>query len=589
MKKLLDEISTVVGEAFTECGYDGSYGKVTVSNRPDLCEYQCNGAMACAKEAHKAPFMIADEIAAKLNGNEMFAKVESVKPGFLNMDLSEAFLAERINRMSNESKFGLEENKNPKTIVIDYGGPNVAKPLHIGHLRPAIIGESIKRILRYTGNTVYGDVHIGDWGLPIGLLITELRRRKPDLCYFDDSFTGDYPEEAPFTLADLEEMYPFASAYSKEHEDYHKEAMEVTSKMQQGNRAYRALLDHILRLSFADLKVNYGNLNVDFDLWLGESNAQPYIPDMIKDLEDRHIAHESNGALVVDVAEESDKREMPPCLIRKSDGAALYATTDIGTIMMRVHDQNPDEIIYVVDKRQELHFTQVFRVVKKAGYVKNDMNLVHIGFGTMNGKDGKPFKTRDGGVMRLSNLLKDIEEEMYNKIVSNHPVDDEKEARNNAKIVGLAALKYGDLSNQATKDYIFDIEKFTSFEGNTGPYLLYSIVRIKSILAKYKASGKDATGKKILPAHNKSEKDLMLMLAGFTAMIENAAAEYAPHKVCAYIYDLANIFNHFYHETNIMAEENEDVQASYVLLLKLTKEVLEASIDLLGFEAPERM
>lgn len=589
MKKLLDEISAVVGEAFTECGYDGSYGKVTVSNRPDLCEYQCNGAMACAKEAHKAPFMIADEIAAKLSGNEMFAKVESVKPGFLNMDLSEAFLAERINRMSNESKFGLEENKNPKTIVIDYGGPNVAKPLHIGHLRPAIIGESIKRILRYTGNTVYGDVHIGDWGLPIGLLITELRRRKPDLCYFDDSFTGEYPEEAPFTLADLEEMYPFASAYSKEHEDYHKEAMEVTSKMQQGNRAYRALLDHILRLSFADLKVNYGNLNVDFDLWLGESNAQPYIPDMIKDLEDRHIAHESDGALVVDVAEESDKREMPPCLIRKSDGAALYATTDIGTIMMRVHDQNPDEIIYVVDKRQELHFTQVFRVVKKAGYVKGDMNLVHIGFGTMNGKDGKPFKTRDGGVMRLSNLLKDIEEEMYNKIVSNHPVDDEKEARNNAKIVGLAALKYGDLSNQATKDYIFDIEKFTSFEGNTGPYLLYSIVRIKSILAKYKASGKDATGKKILPAHNKSEKDLMLMLAGFTAMIENAAAEYAPHKVCAYIYDLANIFNHFYHETNIMAEENEDVQASYVLLLKLTKEVLEASIDLLGFEAPERM
>lgn len=589
MKKLLDEISAVVGGAFTECGYGGSYGKVTVSNRPDLCEYQCNGAMACAKEAHKAPFMIADEIAAKLSGNEMFAKVESVKPGFLNMDLSEAFLAERINRMSNESKFGLEENKNPKTIVIDYGGPNVAKPLHIGHLRPAIIGESIKRILRYTGNTVYGDVHIGDWGLPIGLLITELRRRKPDLCYFDDSFTGEYPEEAPFTLADLEEMYPFASAYSKEHEDYHKEAMEVTSKMQQGNRAYRALLDHILRLSFADLKVNYGNLNVDFDLWLGESNAQPYIPDMIKDLEDRHIAHESDGALVVDVAEESDKREMPPCLIRKSDGAALYATTDIGTIMMRVHDQNPDEIIYVVDKRQELHFTQVFRVVKKAGYVKEDMNLVHIGFGTMNGKDGKPFKTRDGGVMRLSNLLKDIEEEMYNKIVSNHPVDDEKEARNNAKIVGLAALKYGDLSNQATKDYIFDIEKFTSFEGNTGPYLLYSIVRIKSILAKYKASGKDATGKKILPAHNKSEKDLMLMLAGFTAMIENAAAEYAPHKVCAYIYDLANIFNHFYHETNIMAEENEDVQASYVLLLKLTKEVLEASIDLLGFEAPERM
>ncbi|MCR5346051.1 MAG: arginine--tRNA ligase [Lachnospiraceae bacterium] len=589
MKKLLDEISAVVGQAFADCGYDSSFGKVTVSNRPDLCEYQCNGAMACAKEAHKAPFMIADEIAEKLNGNEVFAKVESVKPGFLNMDLSEKFLAERINLMAKEPKFGLEENKNPKTIVIDYGGPNVAKPLHIGHLRPAIIGESIKRILKYTDNTVYGDIHIGDWGLPIGLLITELRRRKPDLCYFDDAYTGEYPSEPPFTLADLEEMYPFASAYSKEHEDYHQEAMEVTSKMQQGNRAYRALLDHILKLSFADLKINYGNLNVDFELWLGESNAQPYIPDMIKDLEDRHIAHESDGALVVDVAEETDKREMPPCLIRKSDGAALYATTDIGTIMMRVHDQNPDEIIYVVDKRQELHFMQVFRVVKKAGYVKDDMKLVHIGFGTMNGKDGKPFKTRDGGVMRLSELLKDIETEMYNKIVNNHPVDDDEEAKKNAKIVGLAALKYGDLSNQATKDYIFDIDRFTSFEGNTGPYLLYSIVRIKSILNKYASSGKSANGKVILPPGSKAEKDLMLALAGFGAMIENAAAEYAPHKVCAYIYDLANIFNHFYHETNIMAEADEERQASYILLLKLTKEVLETAIDLLGFEAPDRM
>ena len=589
MDKVLEIISKEVGDAFEKAGYDRELGRVTISNRPDLCEYQCNGAMACAKEAHKAPFVIADEIAAKLSCNDMFAKVESVKPGFLNMDISDKFLSERINLMGKEEKFGLEANNNPKTIVIDYGGPNVAKPLHIGHLRPAIIGESIKRILRYTGNRVYGDIHIGDWGLPIGLLITELRRRKPDLCYFDDNYTGEYPEEAPFTLADLEEMYPFASAYSKEHDDYHQEAMEVTSKMQQGNRAYRALLDHILRLSFADLKINYGNLNVDFDLWLGESNAQPYIPDMIKDLEERKIAEISDGALVVNVAEEGDKREMPPCLIRKSDGAALYATTDIGTIMMRVHDQNPDEIIYVVDKRQELHFTQVFRVVRKAGYVKDDMKLVHIGFGTMNGKDGKPFKTRDGGVMRLSNLLNEVEDEMYNKIVNNHPVDDDEEARRNAKIVGLAALKYGDLSNQATKDYIFDIEKFTSFEGNTGPYLLYSIVRIKSILNKYAAAGKSAEGKVILPSGSKAEKDLMLMLAGFTAMIENAAAEYAPHKVCAYIYELANTFNHFYHETNIMAEEDEMKQASYILLLKLTKEVLETSIDLLGFEAPERM
>lgn len=588
MQNLIDEISSAVATAFKEAGYDETYGKVTVSNRPDLCEYQCNGAMALAKIAGKAPFMIADDIAAVLKNNTMFSKVESVKPGFLNLDLSPEFMAERMNKMATTKDFGFEKTKNPKTIVIDYGGPNVAKPLHIGHLRPAIIGESVKRILKYAGHTVYGDIHIGDWGLPIGLLITELRRRKPNLPYFDESYTGEYPKEPPFTLADLEEMYPFASAYSKEHEDYHKEAMEVTSQMQKGNRAYRALLDHILNLSFADLKINYGNLNVDFELWLGESNAQPYIPDMIKDLEDRHIAHESDGALVVDVAEETDKREMPPCLIRKSDGAALYATTDIGTIMMRVHDQNPDEIIYVVDKRQELHFMQVFRVVRKAGYVKDDMKLVHIGFGTMNGKDGKPFKTRDGGVMRLSNLLKDIEDEMYNKIMDNGDKD-EKEARENAKIVGLAALKYGDLSNQATKDYIFDIDRFTSFEGNTGPYLLYSIVRIKSILAKYNAAGLSTEGKKILPPANKDEKDLMLKLSAFSTMMEGAAAEYAPHKICAYIYELANVFNHFYHETNIMSCEDKDKQAGYILLLKLTKEVLETCIDLLGFEAPERM
>lgn len=588
MQKLLNMITEVVESAFEECGYDKSFGKVTISNRPDLCEYQCNGAMACAKAAHKAPFMIADEIQAVLIKNEMFEKVESVKPGFLNMDISNEFLGKYVLEMSGSEHFGCEPAKNPRTIVIDYGGANVAKPLHVGHLRPAIIGEAIKRMLKYMGNTVYGDTHLGDWGYQIGLLIKELKVRQPELPYFDPNFTGEYPKEAPFTLADLEEMYPYASAYAKEHEDYRLEALEITNELQHGNKAYRAVLDRILDISYADLKKNYHRLNVDFELWLGESDAQPYIPDMIEMMKEKGIAREDDGALVVDVAKEDDKREIPPCLIQKSDGAALYATTDLGTIVMRAHDQNPDAIIYVVDKRQELHFVQVFRVSRKAQLVRDDVELTHIGFGTMNGKDGKPFKTRDGGVMRLANMIEDIESEMYKKITDNHTVDPE-EAKQTARIVGLAALKYGDLSNQAAKDYIFDMDRFTSFEGNTGPYILYSIVRIKSILNKYKESGKDAAKYQILAPKSKSEKDLMLTIAGFSSMMESAADEYAPHKLCAYIYELANKFNHFYHETNIMSEENEEVQGGYIQLLALTKNILETCIDLLGFEAPERM
>ncbi len=588
MKKIIDSISEVVAKAFKECGYDEKYGKVTISNRPDLCEYQCNGAMACAKEAHKAPFMIADEIKAVLDKETMFESVESVKPGFLNINMSPEFLSNYMQTMISEDRYGVEDAKNKRTIVIDYGGANVAKPLHVGHLRPAIIGESIKRTLRYVGHEVYGDVHLGDWGLQIGLIITELKRRQPELPYFDESFTGEYPSEPPFTLADLEEIYPAASAESKKNAEYKKEALAITNELQNGHKAYTAILKHILTLSHADLKKNYGNLDVEFDLWKGESDAQPYIPDMIEDMKNRGIAELSEGALIVNVAKEDDKREIPPCIIQKSDGAALYATTDLGTIIMRREEQNPDAIIYVVDKRQELHFVQVFRTTRKAGLVRDDVELTHIGFGTMNGKDGKPFKTRDGGVMRLENMIEDISNEMYKKITENHTVDPE-EAKKTAKIVGLAALKYGDLSNQASKDYVFDMERFTSFEGNTGPYLLYSIVRIKSILAKYAETGKNVQDYKVLAPTSKSEKELMLTLSNFQSVIETAAEEYAPHKLCAYIYEVANKFNRFYHETKIMAEEDETLQGSYIQLLTLVKGVMETSIDLLGFEAPERM
>ncbi len=588
MKKLTDYMAEELSSAFEKAGYDPSYGKVGVSNRPDLCEYQCNGAMAGAKAYKKAPFMIADDVVANLADSKVFSMKEMVKPGFINLKVSEEFLADYLKEMERDEKLGADTAKEPKTIVIDYGGPNVAKPLHVGHLRSAIIGESIKRIGRFVGHKVIGDVHLGDWGLQMGLIITELKHRQPELVYFDDSFTGEYPTEAPFTISELEEIYPCASGKSKEDEAYRQEALEATHLLQQGKPGYMALWNHIMNVSVTDLKRNYANLNVSFDLWKKESDAQPYIPDMVEMMKEKGFAYQDQGALVVDVKEDTDTKEIPPCMLLKSDGASLYTTTDLATIVERMKLFHPDEILYVVDKRQELHFIQVFRCARKTGLVEDDTKLSFLGFGTMNGKDGKPFKTREGGVMRLENLIADIDEEMFNKIVENRSVRD-KDAKDTAKIVGLAAIKYGDLSNQATKDYIFDVDRFTSFEGNTGPYILYTIVRIKSILNRYVEAGGNLEAGELLKASNGSEKNLMLQLSGFGSMIESAFEEKAPHKICAYIYEVSNAFNSFYHETKILSEENQAQKESYIRLLQLTKRVLETSIDLLGFEAPDKM
>ena len=594
MKKMLDLLSAEVAKAFAEAGYDEKYARVSLSNRPDLCEYQCNGAMAAAKEYHKAPIMIANAVVEAMQGSEVFGEIQAVNPGFINMKVNNEYLSQYLNGMEKDERMGCEKAENPKTIMIDYGGPNVAKPLHVGHLRSAIIGESVKRIARFAGHKVIGDVHLGDWGLQMGLIITELRERKPELVYFDEAYEGEYPAEAPFTISELEEIYPTASGKSKQDEAYKEAAMQATYELQHGRRGYQALLKHILNVSVTDLKRNYANLKVDFDLWKGESDAQPYIPDMVQKMKDDGFAYISDGALVVDVKEETDTKEIPPCMILKSDGASLYNTTDLATMVWRMKDYNPDELIYVVDKRQELYFTQVFRCARKTGIVKPETELKFLGFGTMNGKDGRPFKTRDGGVMRLEHLISGINEEMLAKIQENQKTKENlgistEEAENTAKMVALAAIKYGDLSNQASKDYIFDIDRFTSFEGNTGPYILYTIVRIKSILNKYHGLGKDDSGAVIEAAHSKSEKDLMLELSKFNAVMESAFEETAPHKICSYIYDLANAFNSFYHGTKIMSEENETVQKSYIRLLELTKSVLETCIDVLGFSAPERM
>jgi len=588
MKKFLDVISMEMEQAFKAAGYDEKLGKVTISNRPDLCEYQCNGAMAGAKLYKKAPIMIANEVAEQLKDSKVFLSVEAVAPGFLNMKLNNDFITEYLKEMKDSDKFGLEKPEKTKKIMIDYGGPNVAKPLHVGHLRSAIIGESIKRIARFAGHEVIGDIHLGDWGLQMGLIITELQERKPELVYFDESFEGEYPAEAPFTISELEEIYPTASGKSKADASYKEKAMEATFKLQSGVRGYRALWNHIIAVSVSDLKKNYANLNVDFDLWKGESDVHDIIPSMVDYMKDGGYAYISEGALVVDVKEETDTKEVPPCMILKSDGASLYNTTDLATIMERMKTYNPDEIIYVVDKRQSLYFEQVFRCARKTKLVNEDTALRFLGFGTMNGKDGKPFKTRDGGVMRLEKLIADINEEMYQKITDNRDVE-EAQARETAKIVALSAVKYGDLSNQASKDYIFDIERFTSFEGDTGPYILYTIVRIKSILAKYLQAGGDLTQVSLQNARSDAQKNLMLEITKFNAMIESAYEEIAPHKICAYIYDLCNAFNSFYHETKIMAEEDAKVQAGYIALLVLCRDILETCIDLLGFSSPERM
>lgn len=588
VKKILDLIADEMKSAFTACGYDASYAKVVLSNRPDLCEYQCNGAMAAAKAYKKKPIDIASEVVEKLNGDGMFSEINAVMPGFINIRLNAAYLADFMNGMAKEEKLGVEEEGHGETIIVDYGGANVAKPLHVGHLRSAVIGESVKRMGRYLGYNMIGDVHLGDWGLQMGLIIEELRDRKPDLVYFDENYTGEYPSEPPFTISELEDIYPTASGKSKVDEAFKERAQTATFKLQKGYPPYTAIWKHIMSVSLADLKRNYDNLDVHFELWKGESDAEEYIPWLIQDLQDKGLAYESQGALVVDVTEPTDSKELPPCIVRKSDGAALYATSDLGTIIQREKDFQPVKYVYITDKRQELHFKQVFRVAKKAGYVKPETPMIHIGFGTMNGKDGKPFKTREGGVMRLEHLIADIDAAVYDRIMENRSMD-ETEAKETAKIVGLAALKYGDLSNQAAKDYVFDIDRFISFEGNTGPYILYTIVRIKSILGKYEAQNPGTKAETILPAASDAEKTLMLELSKYNDVMENAFAETAPHKICQYIFDLSNAFNSFYHDTRILAEEDKARQASWIALITLVKRVLEACIQVLGFEAPERM
>lgn len=596
MQTVIDVLSEIFSQAFANAGYDAGLGRVVVSARPDLCQFQCNGAMSAAKQYRKAPLMIANDVIAALPENDVVETVSVVAPGFVNITVKDEFICRYLEEMRAAPNCGFAKTDNPQTIIIDYGGPNVAKPLHVGHLRSAVIGECLKRLNRFAGHKVIADAHLGDWGLQMGLIIHELSLRQPDLPYFDENYQGEYPAEPPFGLKDLEEIYPYASGKSKEDEAYLEAARRATKEMQDGRRGYRALLRHIIGVSLPDLKRNYARLDVDFDLWLGESDADPYIPAMVKMMQDKGFAYKSEGALVVDVKEESDTAPIPPCIILKSDGSAIYETTDLATLVQREQDFHPDRVMYVVDKRQGLHFERVFRCARKTGVVRPETELSFIGFGTVNGKDGKPFKTRSGGTMKLSELLDTVESKVA---IKGEEEMDAAELKELKQIIGLAAIKYGDLMNPCESNYIFDIDKFASFEGNTGPYILYTMVRIKSILAKLKERHSDISAALSAAGHDTqrfspafsvaSERELALSLTRFSHAVSEAQKKDAPSLICSYIYEISNKFNVFYHDKKILAEENKDTLRALVALITLTLNVLDICINILGFRAPDKM
>jgi len=582
MQTITKALTDIVTAAFVKCGYPEASGVVTPSDRLDLCQFQCNGAFAAAKAYRKAPIAIASEVAEVLSSEEIFAKAEAVKPGFLNLTLSDEYMLSLAAGIDSDKFCGVPQADKQEKIVIDYGGPNVAKPLHIGHLRSAIIGESLKRLARACGCTVYSDVHLGDWGLQIGLVIAELSERYPDWKCFSEDFK-ESDGVPPLSAELLCEVYPFASKKSKEDDDFKAKAHTATFELQSGRAGYIALWKEILRVSIADLKSNYEKLGVDFDYWYGESDADKYIPELMKILEDKHLSRESDGALVVDVAKEDDKAPMPPVIVRKSDNSSIYATTDLATIIQRNKDFAPDKIWYVVDNRQELHFTQVFRCARLAQLVPDSTELEFLGFGTMNGSDGKPYKTRDGGVMRLSDLIETVTNASLERLKNSALVaGEDREAY--ARKIGMAAIKFGDLINHRSKDYVFDLDKFMSTDGKTGVYLLYTVSRINSIMKKAEGITPRLTG-----VYSEAERSLILKMIMTGDVIEHAMSEKAPNYICENAYQLAVAFSSFYHENHIISEPDENKRSSWLALAALTRKMIVKHLDILGIEPVENM
>ncbi len=585
---LKDELSEIVGEAFAAEGLDHALGAVKVADRPDLAQFQCNGALAAAKAAKKNPCEIAGAIADQLSARAEFADVTVAGPGFINLKLTEDFLSARLDALAADARLGGWSNGSPEKIVVDYGGPNVAKPLHVGHLRAAIIGESLKRIMRFAGDDVIGDVHLGDWGLQMGQLISELRIRQPDLVYFDADAKGPFPKESPISLSDLEEMYPAASAACKADKARADLARKATKELQAGRPGYRALWRHFVDLSVNAMKRDYADLDVEFDLWKGEADADPLIPELTEDLKSRGIVEESDGAQIIRVARDDDKKEMPPIIFVNSEGAVGYHATDVATIVDRKRELDPDRILYVVDARQRLHFEQVFRAVDRAGYF-DETRLEHLWFGTMNGKDGKPFKTREGGTLKLRDFIDMVTDRARERLTESgfaegySPEETEKVARQ----VGIAALKFADLSNPRTSDYIFDLDRFMAFEGKTGPYLLYASVRVRSMVAKARAAGAGEAGPVKISAPE--EADLALTLLAFADAVRDAYGRRLPHLLCDHAFALAQAFSKFYAACRIVDEADATLRSSRLTLATAAGGQLDLILSLLGFSAPERM
>jgi len=594
---LLENISKIVADAFENSGYDRKFGNISISNRPDLCEFQCNGALAGAKLYKKNPLEIAKEVSEILKNDEAFSSVEFVPPGFINIILNENYILGFMKDKNNFKDF--IDDVQTDTIVLDYGGPNVAKPLHVGHMRSANIGEAIKRIGKAVGNNVIGDVHLGDWGMPLGLVIAEIKERYPDLNYFKADFKKSLDgisDVCPVTVEQLAEIYPAASEKSKSDEEFKKKALEMTSKLQNRENGIYDLWEKIIEISILDIKKIYGVLNVEFDYWYGESNASPYIPKLLDALNDKNLMYESDGAYVVDVAQEDDKITIPPTLILKSDGSQLYTTTDLATIIQREEDFKPNQYIYLTDSRQSLHFTQVFRCAKKAKIVPESTNLNHISFGTINGADGKPLKTRDGKAKSLEELITEMYDAALKKVTENfkeHNVDEKllKEKEEVAMKVGVAALKFGDLYNYRSTDYVLDVNKFVSFEGKTGPYLLYTVARINSIVNKYKSElKKDCDGQiNNIKIYSDIEKQLIMKLLLTEDVLVKSFNDRAPNMVCEHIYEISAAFNKFYDKSRIIAEENTEKQTSWITLCLLVRDFIISLLDVLAIETVERM
>lgn len=580
-KILTDKLSA----AFAECGYSAELGTVVTSDRPDLCQFQCNGAFAGAKLYHKAPRMIAADAAAKLEGDADLEKVEVVGAGFINITVSDEFLLGYVKQALADENLGIPQAEKPETVVLDYGGPNVAKPLHIGHLRSAVIGEALKRLVRATGRKTISDVHLGDWGLQMGLVMAELQERHPEWACFAKDFDAENFAGVDLDAESLNVIYPFASAKSKENDDFKQKARAVTAKLQKGDPGYTALWREIIRISVADMKKNYENLNVDFDYWYGESDAEKYVPELLDVLNEKGLLHESQGAMVVDVAEESDKITIPPVIIKKSDNSNIYATTDLATLIQREHDFKPDQIWYIVDARQGLHFTQVFRCAKKAGLVPEEVTLAHIGYGTMNGADGKPYKTREGGVMRLADFYNTVYEAALERVsASNFSKDADRE--DIARKITVATIKFGDLVNYCMKDYVFDMDKFMAPDGKTGSFLLYTIARINSILKKAEGAGEQFDSAAV---YTDSERDLLLKISLSGEAFALAYREKAPSVICENAYQLASAFSKFYHDNHILTEEDADKKRAWLNICAAVRTVLEKHLDVLGIEPVEMM